>query len=106
MPTLQVIDMNNRAIETIEMEGNVFSAPANRSLVHRAVVMQRAGVRQGTAATRGRGEVQGSNKKTLEAKAHGACEGWLGEFSNLASWGNGLWPQAATLWFSTAEEKL
>jgi len=71
MPTLQVIGMDKRPIEAIEMEGNVFIAPTNRSLVHRAVVMQRASVRQGTAATRGRGEVQGSNKKPWRQKHTG-----------------------------------
>jgi large subunit ribosomal protein L4 len=71
MPTLQVIGMDNRPIETIEMEGKVFMAPANRSLVHKAVVMQRASVRQGTVATRGRGEVQGSNKKPWKQKHTG-----------------------------------
>jgi large subunit ribosomal protein L4 len=71
MPTLQVIGMDSRPIETIEIEGQVFTAPANRSLVHQAVVMQRASVRQGSAATRGRGEVQGSNKKPWRQKHTG-----------------------------------
>ena len=71
MATLQVIGMDNRPIETIDMDGVVFTAPANRSLVHKAVVMQRASARQGTAATRGRGEVQGSNKKPWRQKHTG-----------------------------------
>ena len=71
MPTLRVIGMNNRTIETIEVGGEVFGVPANPVLVHGAVVMQRACGRQGTAATRGRGEVQGSNKKPWRQKHTG-----------------------------------
>ena len=71
MPTFQIVGMDNLPIETVEVEGNVFSATPNRSLVHRAVVMQRAGVRQGTASARGRAEVQGSNRKPWKQKHTG-----------------------------------
>ena len=71
MANLQVIGMDNQSIETIQVDEKVFSAPPKRSLVHQAIVMQRASVRQGTAATRGRGEVQGSNKKPWRQKHTG-----------------------------------
>ena len=71
MPSLQVVGMDSRLVETVEVRGEVFGAALNRSLVHRAVVMQRAGVRQGTAATRGRGEVQGSGRKPWKQKHTG-----------------------------------
>lgn len=71
MPTLQVVGMDSRPVETVEVGEEIFGAAINRSLVHRAVVMQRAGFRQGTAATRGRGEVKGSGRKPWKQKHTG-----------------------------------
>ena len=71
MPTLEVIGMDSRPVGTIEVGEGMFGAPSNRSLVHRAVVMQRASARQGTAASRGRGEVKGSGKKPWKQKHTG-----------------------------------
>ena len=71
MLTLKVVDKENRPTGTVEVDDHVFKAPINRSLVYRAVVMQRACTRQGTAATRGRGEVSGSGKKPWKQKHTG-----------------------------------
>lgn len=71
MPTLQVVGIDNRPLDQVEVDGGVFSATINQSLVHRAVIMQRAGARQGTSATRGRGEVKGSGKKPWKQKHTG-----------------------------------
>ena len=71
MPTFQVVGIDNRPLDQIEVDDGVFGAVINRSLVHRAVTMQRAGARQGTSATRGRGEVKGSGKKPWKQKHTG-----------------------------------
>ena len=71
MLALPVVDRENRPSGTVEVEEHVFKAPENRSLVYRAVVMQRACARQGTSATRGRGEVSGSGKKPWKQKHTG-----------------------------------
>lgn len=71
MPTIDVIDLSKRKISTAELSSELFSRPPQVSLVHEAVVMQRAGERQGTASTLRRGEVSGSGKKPWKQKHTG-----------------------------------
>lgn len=71
MSTLDVIDRGRAKIKTVELSDNIFAVEPNSSLVHSAVVMQRASLRQGTAATRGRGEVSGSGRKPWKQKHTG-----------------------------------
>lgn len=60
-----------RQVDKINLNDGVFNATVNPSLVHRAVVMQRASERQGTASTLGRGEVRGGGKKPWKQKHTG-----------------------------------
>ena len=71
MPSVDVIDLNKRKVSTAELSAELFSRPPQVSLVHEAVVMQRAGERQGTASTLRRGEVSGSGKKPWKQKHTG-----------------------------------
>jgi len=71
MVTLPVVDTENNQVGTVDCSGAVFCAPLDVSLVHQVVVMQRACSRQGTAATRGRGAVNGSGKKPWKQKHTG-----------------------------------
>lgn len=48
MPSVDVVDSTNRKVSTAELSSEVFSRTPNGPLVHEAVVMQRAGERQGT----------------------------------------------------------
>jgi large subunit ribosomal protein L4 len=56
-------------VKNIEISDAVFGVPFNESVVHQAMVRQRADSRQGTSDTKGRGEVAGSGKK-LYAQKH------------------------------------
>ncbi|GKS60482.1 50S ribosomal protein L4 [Nitrospira sp.] len=71
MPSVDVVDSTNRKVSTAELSSEVFSRTPNGPLVHEAVVMQRAGERQGTASTLRRGEVRGSGKKPWKQKHTG-----------------------------------
>lgn len=71
MPSVDVVDLNKRKVGTVELPAAVFGQTANKVLVHEAVVMQRAGERQGTASTLRRGEVSGSGKKPWKQKHTG-----------------------------------
>jgi large subunit ribosomal protein L4 len=62
---------NNQQIGQVDLSERIFNDEVNPSLVHRAVVMQRAGERQGTASTLGRGEVRGGGKKPWKQKHTG-----------------------------------
>lgn len=57
--------------EIIQLSGRVFNAPIRPDLVHRTVIWQLAKRRQGTAKTKGRGEVKGSTRKIRPQKGTG-----------------------------------
>ena len=50
---------------------DVFAVPLNEALLHQAMVRQLANARQGTADTKTRGEVHGSNRKLFAQKHTG-----------------------------------
>ncbi len=68
---IPVFDENHKQVDSVEANEGVFSAEVKPHLVHRAVVMQQASERQGTASTRGRGEVRGGGKKPWKQKHTG-----------------------------------
>ena len=71
MPTVDVVDLENKKVGTVELPQEVFGCEPRAALVHEAVIMQRACERQGTASTLRRGEVQGSGKKPWKQKHTG-----------------------------------
>lgn len=68
---MEVVDVMNNPAGSVELDDRVFGAPVNSHIIHQAVVMQRACARQGTASTRGRGEVSGSGRKPWRQKHTG-----------------------------------
>ena len=71
MPTVDVVDLENRKVGTVELPQEVFGCEPRAALVHEAVIMQQACERQGTASTLRRGEVKGSGKKPWKQKHTG-----------------------------------
>ena len=71
MPTVDVVDLKNKKVGTVELPQEVFGCEPRAALVHEAVIMQRACERQGTASTLRRGEVSGSGKKPWKQKHTG-----------------------------------
>lgn len=71
MPTVDVVDLQNKKVGTVELPQEVFGCEPRAALVHEAVIMQRACERQGTASTLRRGEVSGSGKKPWKQKHTG-----------------------------------
>jgi large subunit ribosomal protein L4 len=63
--------MSGEVIKQIDISEDVFTVPFNEAVVHQAVVRQLANARQGTACTKTRGEVSGSNKKLYRQKHTG-----------------------------------
>ena len=66
-----VYSLTGEVVEQIEISDQVFAAPFNEGVVHQAMVRQRANARQGTAATKTRGEVSGSRRKLFRQKGTG-----------------------------------
>jgi len=71
MPAVDVIDLNNNKVGTLDLSDQVFSAPVNEALLYEAVRHHLASVRRGTAKTKTRHEVSGSGKKLWRQKGTG-----------------------------------
>src|SRR6202047_3031941 len=71
MTTVDVIDLNNTKVGSIELADAVFAAPVNQNLLYEAVRHHLAGTRRGTASTKTRHEVAGSGKKLWKQKGTG-----------------------------------
>lgn len=71
MATIDVRDSGNKVIGQVEVGAGVFERPVKPSVLHEAVVHLQAGRRQGTHATKGRGDVAGSTRKLWRQKGTG-----------------------------------
>ena len=67
---LSVFDLKGKAHETLVLDA-LFQGPVNADVVYQAIIMYRAGEREGTAATKTRGEVSGGGKKPWKQKGTG-----------------------------------
>lgn len=66
-----VMDMKGKKIDTVELSGEIFSAPINVDMMHQAFVRQLANQRLGTHSTKGRSEVSGGGRKPWRQKGTG-----------------------------------
>jgi large subunit ribosomal protein L4 len=71
MPTVDIVDLQKKKVGTVDLPPEVFGCEPRASLVHEAVIMQRACERRGTASTLRRGEVRGSGRKPWKQKHTG-----------------------------------
>jgi len=71
MPIVDVIDLNNTKVGTLELSDAVFGATVNQALLYEAVRNYQANQRRGTAKTKTRHEVAGSGKKLWKQKGTG-----------------------------------
>ena len=71
MPSVNIIDLNNATVGSVELSDVVFGAEVNENLLYEAVRHYTACLRRGTAATKTRHEVSGSGKKLWKQKGTG-----------------------------------
>jgi len=71
MPTVKVRNLNNKEVGEITLSDAVFGAELNEALIHSAVLNYQANGRQGTSATKTRGNVSGSGRKLWKQKGTG-----------------------------------
>jgi large subunit ribosomal protein L4 len=69
--TVDVIDSTGTKAGTAELPADLFDVTANIPLIHQVVVAQLAAARQGTHATKTRGEVRGGGTKPYRQKGTG-----------------------------------
>jgi large subunit ribosomal protein L4 len=68
---LDVQDRTGKKLREIEVDDAVFATTPHRSLVHQAMLAQRANQHRGTHKTKSRGEVRGSTAKLFRQKGTG-----------------------------------
>jgi large subunit ribosomal protein L4 len=71
MPTVKVRNLSNKEVGEVTLSDAVFGAELNESLIHAAVMNYQANARQGTSATKTRGNVSGSGRKLWKQKGTG-----------------------------------
>ena len=72
MPEIDIVDINNKKVGTVEASGDVFETRVRDQLVQRYVMMQMASRRGGNAATKqNKGDLHGSNAKPWRQKGTG-----------------------------------
>nr|Q01W93.1 RecName: Full=Large ribosomal subunit protein uL4; AltName: Full=50S ribosomal protein L4 [Candidatus Solibacter usitatus Ellin6076] len=89
MPTVDVVDLNNQVVSSVELADDVFGAEVNQSLLYEAVRQYQASLRAGTHATKVRREVSGSGKKLWKQKGTGRAR--------IGSVRSPLWRHGATV---------
>jgi large subunit ribosomal protein L4 len=71
MPTVKVRNLKNKEVGEVTLSDAVFGVELNEGLIHAAVKNYLANGRQGTSATKTRGDVSGSGKKLWKQKGTG-----------------------------------
>jgi large subunit ribosomal protein L4 len=71
MPTVKVRNLSNKEVGEVTLADAVFGVELNESLIHTAVKNYLANRRQGTSATKTRGNVSGSGRKLWKQKGTG-----------------------------------
>jgi large subunit ribosomal protein L4 len=71
MPKVALYSQNGSTVGEIELNESVFGIEPNQHVLHDAVIMQRASLRQGTHKTKIRSEVAGGGRKPWRQKGTG-----------------------------------
>ncbi|KZE71979.1 50S ribosomal protein L4 [Paenibacillus polymyxa] len=71
MPKVALFNISGSQVGEIELNDGVFGIEPNKHVLHDAVVMQLASLRQGTHKVKGRSEVRGGGRKPWKQKGTG-----------------------------------
>jgi large subunit ribosomal protein L4 len=71
MPSVDIFDLRNQVVGSLDLADSVFGAEINEDLLYEAVRHSQAGRRGGNAKTKTRHEVSGSGKKLWKQKGTG-----------------------------------
>ena len=71
MPKVALYNQEGSQVGDIELDEEVFGIEPNKHVLHEAVVMQRASLRQGTHKVKNRSEVRGGGRKPWRQKGTG-----------------------------------
>jgi large subunit ribosomal protein L4 len=73
MIELPVYNQSGQEVDKLIIDEKLLGGEVNAALLKQAVVMYHANLRQGTVATRGRGDVEGSTRKLYKQKHTGSA---------------------------------
>ncbi len=71
MTTIDVLDAKGKKAGSVDLPDELFDVQVNVPLIHQVVVAQQAAARQGTHATKSRGQVRGGGRKPYRQKGTG-----------------------------------
>lgn len=71
MPTVDILNIENKKVGTANLNDNIFASPVKESLFYETVKMQLANRRAGTASTKTRANVSGGGVKPWKQKGTG-----------------------------------
>jgi len=71
MPTVQLIDSSGKKVKEFKAPDEIYAVPVKEHLLYESIINFRANQRQGTAATKTRGEVRGGGRKPWRQKGTG-----------------------------------
>jgi large subunit ribosomal protein L4 len=71
MADLPLYDKTGKSAGTVAVDETIFGDKVRKRLLHQVVIIYEANKRQGTASTKGRGEVEGSTRKPWPQKHTG-----------------------------------
>lgn len=71
MPKVSVYNVEGSQVGELELDDGIFGIEPNTHVLHSAVVLQQASLRQGTHKTKGRSEVRGGGRKPWKQKGTG-----------------------------------
>jgi len=89
MATINIKNLKNEVVGSLELADSVFAGPINEDLMHQAVKQYLASHRSGTHKTKTRAEVTGSGRKPWKQKGTGRAR--VGEIRNP------LWRKGGTV---------
>ncbi|MCI7559755.1 MAG: 50S ribosomal protein L4 [Clostridium sp.] len=71
MAKVQVLNLKGEKVKDITLKDSVWNIEVNEPVMHDAIVLARASLRQGTASTKTRSEVSGGGRKPYKQKGTG-----------------------------------
>ena len=71
MAKVQVLNLKGEKVKDLTLKDEVWNVEVNESVMHDAIVLAQASLRQGTASTKTRSEVSGGGRKPYKQKGTG-----------------------------------
>ena len=71
MAKTQVLNLKGEKVKDLSLKDSVWNVEVNESVMHDAIVLAQASLRQGTASTKTRSEVSGGGRKPYKQKGTG-----------------------------------